>query len=145
MRNEFIALRHGLRRASAKAGEQKLSRQDELPGEDAAAIHGRFGARVALLQSPILRERAPTIHHQPSTIKTTKKCNLCAREKLLPLYRNTHLRRFSGGVAPLRCAQPPANFWQPSGLTWMATLRDGGFSSTPEEFRQVGIAQTLTD
>jgi len=49
-----------------------------------------LGARVALLQSPILRDRASSIHHQNSQHQKHQKCNLCAREKMLPMYRNTH-------------------------------------------------------
>jgi hypothetical protein len=48
-----------------------------------AAIHGRFGAQVALLQSPILRDRKETIRQR---IEEEKRCYLCPWEKMLPLH-----------------------------------------------------------
>src|SRR5207302_5861809 len=49
---EFIALSRGLRRLPEKKnpGAHQIG-----AGTDASAFHGRFGAQVALLQSPILR------------------------------------------------------------------------------------------
>jgi hypothetical protein len=49
---EFIALHRGwLKHPSAIISWRRLT---AAPGSDASAIHGRRGARVALLQSPIL-------------------------------------------------------------------------------------------
>ena len=50
--DEFIALDRGLLRHPAKALPRRHLKA--APGVDASAIHGRLGARVALLQSPIL-------------------------------------------------------------------------------------------
>jgi len=49
-----------------------------------------LGAQVALLQSPILRDRAQTIPQEKSQHKQRQKCYPSAREKMLPLYRNIH-------------------------------------------------------
>ena len=51
-RIEFIALNRGLLRHPAKTISRR--HRQAAPGADASAIHGRLGARVALLQSPIL-------------------------------------------------------------------------------------------
>src|SRR6266446_1289873 len=50
--DEFIALDRGLLRHRSKAISRRCRKA--TPGADASAIHGRLGARVALLQSPIL-------------------------------------------------------------------------------------------
>jgi len=52
VKNEFIALDRGLLQHPAKVISWR--RLTAAPGADASAIHGRPGARVALLQSPIL-------------------------------------------------------------------------------------------
>jgi hypothetical protein len=52
MNDEFIALNRGLlKHASETVSWRRLA---AAPGADASAIHGRLGAQVALLQSPIL-------------------------------------------------------------------------------------------
>jgi len=52
VKDEFIALDRGLlKHPSAIIPWRRLT---AAPGADASAIHGRLGARVALLQSPIL-------------------------------------------------------------------------------------------
>ena len=59
--NELIAWGHGLReRSAAPEGEESPDRRS---GRERmrAAIHGRFGAQIALLQSPILRDRGAKI------------------------------------------------------------------------------------
>src|SRR5437773_1782443 len=50
--DEFIALDRGLLRHRLKAISRRCRKA--TPGADASAIHGRLGARAALLQSPIL-------------------------------------------------------------------------------------------
>jgi hypothetical protein len=60
--NEFIALTRGWRRPPANT----ISRhhRQAAPGAEASAIHGRPGAQVALLQSPILPAAPPPYPHQ---------------------------------------------------------------------------------
>src|SRR5438132_6486221 len=71
---------------------------------DASAIHGRLGAQVALLQSLILptaRQRSVT-GTKCANARNCKKCNLCAREKVLPMYRNFQNNpTFQGWVSTL--------------------------------------------
>ncbi len=56
-----------------------------------SAIHGRLGAQVALLQSPILPIARRTSGKEPKMqCRKNKNCYPCAREKLLPMYRNFH-------------------------------------------------------
>jgi hypothetical protein len=62
---EFIALDRGLLKHPAKVIFWR--RLTAAPEADASAIHGRRGARVALLQSPILR----TVP-QDSTVRVEK-------------------------------------------------------------------------
>ena len=50
---EFNALNHGLRSIPESPGARSEA------GADASAIHGRSGAQVALLQSPILPTAEP--------------------------------------------------------------------------------------
>ncbi len=50
--DEFIAGNRGLLRHPATARSRRY--RQAAPGTDASAIHGRLGAQVALLQSPIL-------------------------------------------------------------------------------------------
>jgi hypothetical protein len=52
VKNEFIALDRGLLKHPSEVISWR--RLTAAPGADASAIHGRLGARVALLQSPIL-------------------------------------------------------------------------------------------
>jgi hypothetical protein len=52
MKDEFIALDRGLLRHPSEGISWR--RLTAAPGSDASAIHGRLGAQVALLQSPIL-------------------------------------------------------------------------------------------
>ena len=52
VKNEFIALDRGLLKHPSKVISWRCLRA--APGADASAFHGRLGARVALLQSPIL-------------------------------------------------------------------------------------------
>ena len=62
--NEFIALNRGLRGIPAK----KNPGTRFGVGTDACAIHGRYGAQVALLQSPILRT-APSPYIEKETFR----------------------------------------------------------------------------
>jgi len=48
-----------------------------------------------------------------SPINRSKKCNLCAREKMLPLHRNIHFGTLTAGFALLRAAQPPVIICEP--------------------------------
>jgi hypothetical protein len=66
--DEFIALGRGLLRHPAKAISRR--HRQAAPGADASAIHGRLGARVALLQSPILSAANPPYPQQ------TESCNV---------------------------------------------------------------------
>ena len=52
IKDEFIALDRDLLKHPSKVISWR--RLTAAPGSDASAIHGRLGARVALLQSPIL-------------------------------------------------------------------------------------------
>jgi hypothetical protein len=52
IKNEFIALDRGLLKHPSEVISWCCL--TAAPGADASAIHGRLGARVALLQSPIL-------------------------------------------------------------------------------------------
>ena len=52
VKHEFIALDRGLLKPPLKVISWRCL--TAAPGADASAIHGRLGARVALLQSPIL-------------------------------------------------------------------------------------------
>lgn len=54
--NEFFALDHGLRSHPQPEVPAQDSNSDRA---DASAIHGRPGAQVALLQSPIPRTAGP--------------------------------------------------------------------------------------
>jgi hypothetical protein len=51
-KDEFIALDRGLLKHPSEVISWR--RLTAAPGADASAIHGRLGAQVALLQSPIL-------------------------------------------------------------------------------------------
>jgi hypothetical protein len=52
VKDEFIALDRGLLKHPSEVISWR--RLTAAPGSDASAIYGRLGARVALLQSPIL-------------------------------------------------------------------------------------------
>ncbi len=52
IKNEFIALDRGLLKHPSTFISWRC--RQAAPGSDASAIHGRLGAQVALLQSPIL-------------------------------------------------------------------------------------------
>ena len=62
-----------------------------------------------------------TVHGTTRTLegcqnRSTISLRLHRRESLAPLRGASTYRPLSGGIASLRSAQPPANFWQPSGL-----------------------------
>ena len=83
---------------NAEASVEKRQQPKPLPQVDATALHGRRGAQVALLQSPILPAVQTNITRiseaKPkgkTRISMAEKCNPCAREKMLPLYRNIHI------------------------------------------------------
>jgi len=52
IKDEFIALDRGLLKHPSTVISWRC--RQAAPGSDASAIHGRLGAQVALLQSPIL-------------------------------------------------------------------------------------------
>src|SRR5208282_4713275 len=61
--DEFIAWNRGLLKHPAKAISRRCLAA--APGADASAIHGRLGARVALLQSRYLPNR-PVVKLEPA-------------------------------------------------------------------------------
>jgi hypothetical protein len=66
IKNEFIALDRGLLKHPSEVISWCCL--TAAPGADASAIHGRLGARVALLQSPIL-PAASSLYHKEADIR----------------------------------------------------------------------------
>ena len=82
--NEFIALGHGLRRASLEPSGEGSPDNRSCRERMLTAIHGRSGAQVALLQSPILRDRDATILQEIEEHKNAKSVTHVPGRKCYP-------------------------------------------------------------